>query len=237
MVHDEIERGFVERMREIIRQLEDEGAVSRTFRRLDPGRKQSVVDAIVEEAADRGPGGLSMKRVAGKAGVSVGSLYQYFEDRGKLLAFAVEICVRTMAALFEESRPYLAAMPLKDAFSAYLSTGIEWSRTRAAFVRLFCRAAYSGDPDLSDTLVRPIATMMRTMVGDIVAAAAARGETRAGMDAEAAARALNVLFIGIGDSVLMPHINAYFQATDRAVPADRVISAAVDLALSGIGAA
>jgi TetR/AcrR family transcriptional regulator len=219
-----------------IQQLELEGRVSRTFRRLDPDRQLAVINAIVEEAADRSPGRLNVKRVAGRAGVSVGSLYQYFKDRDELLGFAVEICVRTMLTLFEQSRPYLIAMPLREALSAYLSYGIEWSGSQKGFVRFFGRAAYSGDAEMAEPLVRPIAAMMREIMRDVFASAAARGEIRADVDVEAASRVVNALFIAIGDSALMPHINGYFQVADETMPMERIVPAAVDLVLRGIGA-
>ena len=58
-------------------EMEQEGLVTRTFRRLDPDRQQAVLTAILDEAVEHGPASLSMKRVAERAGVSVGSLYQY----------------------------------------------------------------------------------------------------------------------------------------------------------------
>jgi AcrR family transcriptional regulator len=217
-----------------IPQLEREGRVSRTFRRLDPARQKTVLDAILDEAADRGPGGLNMKRIAERAGVSVGSLYQYFKHREGLLAFAVEICVRMMNALFEESRPYLMAMPLREALSGYLTYGIEWASSMSGFMKFFGRAAYQGDSEMAETVVRPIATMMRSTMRDLLTAAAARGEIRVDVDVEAASRVVNTLLIGIGDSQLLPYLNGYFQVTDDSMPIKRIVPALVDLVLRGI---
>ncbi len=75
-------------------QAEQQGQVTRTFRRLDPARQQAVIQAILDEAALRGPAALNVKQVARRAGVSVGSLYQYFGDRDSMLNFAVDLCVR-----------------------------------------------------------------------------------------------------------------------------------------------
>src|SRR3989304_4680797 len=64
-----------------ISQLEQEGKVTRTFRRLDPDRQEAVFNAILEEAAEKGPASLNVKEIARRAGGSVGSLYQYFPNR------------------------------------------------------------------------------------------------------------------------------------------------------------
>jgi len=218
-----------------ILQLEQEGLVSRTFRRLDPERQQAILQAILDETADKGPAGLNIKEVARRAGVSVGSLYTYFPDREGMLAFAVEVCVRFVSDSFDEFRPYLLALPLRQALSAYLLGGLEWSRLYAGLLRLFARAAYHGDPDLAESLVRPVATLLRGMVHDIVEAAAQRGEIRDGLDLEAAARIVHALTIAVGDSQLLPHLNTYFQVSGPDLPPERALEAALDLVLQGIG--
>jgi AcrR family transcriptional regulator len=214
--------------------LEEKGLVTRTFRRLDPERQQAVLDAILAEAAEHGPAELNIKSIAARAGVAVGSLYQYFGSREGLLNFTVEIVVRTTVDLFDMSRPYLVAMPLQEALTAYLSYGIEWSQTQGPFVRFFARAAYGGDPDLGARVVRPIADVMRVAVEEMLAHAQARGEVRADVDIAAAARVVNALLIAVGDAQLLPYLNTYFQVTAPDVSPERALTAAVTLILHGI---
>lgn len=218
-----------------ILQLEQEGLVTRTFRRLDPERQEAILEAIVDEAVARGPTALNIKEVAARAGVSVGALYTYFPDREGMLAFAVELSRRFVTDAFQQYRPYLAAMPLREALVAYLAGGIEWSRAYAALVRLFARAAYQGDPELMEQLVKPIATLLREMVADILAAAAERGEVRPDLDLEAATRIVHALTIAVGDSQLLPYLNIYFQVTGEGVGEERALEALIDLVVRGLG--
>jgi AcrR family transcriptional regulator len=214
--------------------LEREGLVTRTFRRLDPERQQAVLAAILEEAADKGPAAVNIKQVALRAGVSIGSLYQYFRHRDGLLEFAVELCVRTMSDAFDEFRPYLLALPLREALSSYLMEGIAWGQSQAGLVRFFARAAYYGESDLTERVVRPIAARMRSLVGDILRQAAERGDLRPDVDLEAAVRLVNVLTIAVGDSQLLPYLNVYFQVSDGSLPPERLMPALLDLVLTGI---
>src|SRR5512134_290875 len=163
-------------------ELEQEGIVTRTFRRLDPDRQEAVFNAILEEAVEKGPASLNIKEIARRAGVSVGSLYQYFPNREGLLDFAVELCTRSTIAMFQEYKPIMAAMPLREAMSAYLMGGLEWGQTAIGLVRFFGRAAYQGDPDLAERLVRPVATVMRETMQEILTQARARGELRDDVD-------------------------------------------------------
>jgi AcrR family transcriptional regulator len=219
-----------------ILQLEQEGKVTRTFRRLDAERQQAVINAILEEATEKGPASLNIKEIARRAGVSVGSLYQYFPDRDGLLDFAIQLCVRFTTHIFQQFRPMLAAMSLKDGLNAYLMGGLEWGLTATGLVRFFGRAAYQGDPDLADTVVRPIATVMRETMQEILKQAADRGEIRPDADLEAMARIVNSLMIAVGDSQLLPYLNTYFQVSDEVVSSERIMAAVVEFILQGIGA-
>lgn len=218
-----------------ILQQEQAGRVRRTFRRLDPQRQQAVIGAILEEAAQAGPASLSIKRVARLAGVSVGSLYQYFPDRLGMLDFAVDLCVRYVADSFSYYRPYLMEMPLREALSAYLVGGVEWGQTLASLIKLFARAAYQGDTSLSDSLVLPIANQLLEMVREMLAKADERGELRPGVDLEASARLIHALIIAVGDSQLLPYLNTYFQVIEPSQPPERTLNAFLDLILKGIG--
>jgi len=217
-----------------ILELEKQGLVTRTFRRLDPARQQAVIQAILDEAAEKSPTALNIKRVAERAGVAVGSLYQYFGNRENLLAFAVELCVHQMTDLFAMSRSYLKEMPLREALTAYLTYGIEWSQTQQGFIQFFGRAAYQDDPGLADKVVKPVATAMRETIEDMLEAAIQRGEISPDLDLEAISRLVNGLTIVVGDSQLLPYLNHYFQITDEIVPIERIIESMIDLIMNGI---
>ena len=60
-------------------QLEQEGLVTRTFRRPDPGRQEAILNAILDEAVEKGPTSLNVKQVA--EGKGVGGVYRLNEPR------------------------------------------------------------------------------------------------------------------------------------------------------------
>ena len=217
-----------------ILELEGQGLVTRTFRRLDPARQGAVLQAILDEAAEKSPTAINIKQVAERAGVAVGSLYQYFGNRDNLLAFSVELCVRQLTYLFAMSHAYLVEMPLREALAAYLSYGIEWSKTQPGFIQFFGRAAYQGDPELTTKVVEPVATAMRKMMEDILQASVQRGEINPDLDLEATSRVVNALMIAIGDSQMLPHLNQYFQITDESMSIERMVDVLMDLIMNGI---
>ncbi len=218
-----------------ILEFEQEGLVTRTFRRLDPQRQQAVLAAILDEAIEKGPAAINIKHVAERAEVAIGSLYQYFGSREGLLNFAIELCVSYMTDMLEMYRPMLAEMPLAEGLTVYLNTGVEWSQTQMGMVQFIARAAYHGNPELADRVVKPIGTVMRTIIHDMLAKAIERGEVRSDIDLEATTRAVNAALIVIGDGQLLPYLNNYFQVVDKKVSAERVTQALVSMVLRGIG--
>ncbi len=218
-----------------ILQLEQEGRVTRTFRRLDPNRQQVILAAILDEAIEKGPTALNIKQVAKRADVSVGSLYTYFSNRDGLLEFTIELCTRYIVDEFDRYRSMLAAMPLRDALEAYLTGGVEWSQTQVGLIQFFMKAAYQGDPALQERLVRPVADTMREMVHEILAQAAERGEIRSDVDLDASTRLIHALMIAVGDSQLLPYLNTYFQVSSDEIAPERMMAALLDFILNGIG--
>ena len=223
------------RVEPLIRSVARAGEATRTFLRLDPERQSAVVNAILAEAAEKGPTSINIKEVARRAGVSVGSLYQYFGSRDGLIRFTVTLCVRYTEGLFEEFGPTLAAMPLAEGLRTYVLGGIEWGETERGLVKFFGRAAYSGNPEMITSVVRPVAEVILGVTREMVSRAAARGELRSDLDLEAATRVVNLLLIAIGDSQLFGYLNNYFRVTDDAMTLERILESALSLLADGMG--
>lgn len=217
-----------------ILKFEQEGVVTRTFRRLDPERQQAIVEAILDEAIEKGPTSVNIKQVAERAGVAVGSLYQYFNNREGLLNFATRLCASLMTDAFQLIEPYLRDLPLREALRYYLMGGMEWGDTMTGLVQFVARAAYTGDPGLAQTVVQPIADAMLAIIKNLLTLAQQRGELRPDLDLDATARVVNALIIAVGDSQLLPYLNNYFRVTEETMPLERVIDAVVDLVIRGI---
>jgi AcrR family transcriptional regulator len=173
-------------------------------------------------------------QVAERAGVAVGSLYQYFNNREGLLTFATQLSASLMTDAFQLIEPYLRDMPLRDALRAYLMGGMEWGDTMTGLIQFVARAAYTGDPALAKNVVQPIADAMLEIIKNLLTLAQQRGELRPDLDLDATARAVNALLIAVGDSQLLPYLNNYFRVTDESMPLERVIDSVVDLIVNGI---
>jgi AcrR family transcriptional regulator len=85
---------------------------------------ESIVQAGLLVLREEGPEQLTTKRIAERAGVAVGSLYQYFADKDDVL----EAVFRQQHEEFWEQAalaiPKLAVLPLEQAVALIVATGI-----------------------------------------------------------------------------------------------------------------
>jgi AcrR family transcriptional regulator len=215
--------------------LEQQELVTRTFRRLDPDRQQEIIAAVLNEVTEKGPANVNIRDVATRSHASVGSIYQYFTNRDGLMEFVYEFVSLSIKAMFNLSQPFLNQMPLREGLKMYVTEGIRLSRAQISIMRFAGQAAYQGDPELRDKLVKPMATEFRLTIERMLEAARKRNEIRAGVDIKATARAINGLLIVLIDSQILPYLNHYFQVSDDGMPFERVLDSTVEMILMGIG--
>ncbi len=73
---------------------------------LSPEKQRQILTGAASIFAQDGYEGASMSRIAGEAGVSKGTLYNYFNGKAELFrAFIEQECGRTLVAMFAEPDP------------------------------------------------------------------------------------------------------------------------------------
>lgn len=100
-------------------------------------RSAATVDAILEAAArileTRGPDGYTTNAVAALAGVSIGSLYQYFPNRDALTARLIE---RETGTLLDDARRASAETTCTGALARIIDAAVAHQMRRPALARL-----------------------------------------------------------------------------------------------------
>jgi AcrR family transcriptional regulator len=103
-------------------------------------RARVTVDAILDATAHilvkRGYAGATTNRIAERAGVSIGSLYQYFPSKEAILAALLDRHIRETYAVIEAGLPAWSALPLRDAVRAIVAAMIEMHAAQPALHRV-----------------------------------------------------------------------------------------------------
>lgn len=96
-------------------------------RKPQQARSRATYDAIVEAGlillAKEGVKGTSTRRIAELAGISVGSLYEYFENRDAVHQAMFERMISDTVAMVKPLVPSLVRMPLRDLVYELLRQG------------------------------------------------------------------------------------------------------------------
>lgn len=193
-----------------INAMAEQGTLTRTFRRLDYPRQLTILKSVLAEALESGPSSINIKSVARRAGVSVGSLYQYFGNRERMLECVFELSVNVSRDFCVVLSPALVDQPMSQALENYVQQVIEIGKAEPALVTLWSKAAYEGDQAISIRWVRPISSAIRGMLRTILMSARDKGELRADIDIEAATAVLDALTAAFFDSIFHPSINTLY---------------------------
>ncbi|WP_406386051.1 TetR/AcrR family transcriptional regulator [Streptomyces sp. NBC_01618] len=70
--------------------------------RIDPERRERIIDAALDLIADEGVAGVSHRKVAARAGVPLGSMTYHFQNMDELLREAFTRFAATIADVFEQ---------------------------------------------------------------------------------------------------------------------------------------
>jgi AcrR family transcriptional regulator len=135
-------------------------------------RSEATIAAIVEAAAQilekDGDDGVTTAAIAGRAGVSIGTLYQYFEDRDAVLAAVIrrdrQLMSAEIARRIAEANPQSVEALVRDVIAALLAV-MRPRRRRRRLITLGAAMRMQSSADIAATI---------DGVGALIAAAAAR---------------------------------------------------------------
>lgn len=136
-------------------------------------RIEQILGAAAAEIAEGGVDAASMNAIARRAGISPGSLYQFFSDKQSLVALLVE----RFREMFEQSLPadpaaaLVLSSSLGDLLDRIVDPVIAFNVQNPGFRALFVRVAEHGD--LVD-LFGPIHDSLNTRLVDLIRARAPR---------------------------------------------------------------
>lgn len=111
-------------------------------------RSRSMVDAILVSALERiadarsdgdEEGGVSVHEVAARAGVGIGSLYDYFRDRGSLLSAAAAKVAQDNLDAFHALLAETSALPLREAIESVMDFALQTYTADPQKVRVIVR--------------------------------------------------------------------------------------------------
>ncbi|NUO50489.1 MAG: TetR/AcrR family transcriptional regulator [Polyangiaceae bacterium] len=132
-------------------------------------RSKVTVDAILTAAArilvDVGYDRANVNEIARRAGVSIGSLYQYYPTKEALMNAVVERHAQTVLAAFQDGLPDFAQLPPRDAVRAVVRRGLAVFATDPSLRRVIREvpklSGATASPDWDESFEIAIAEFIR----------------------------------------------------------------------------
>jgi len=138
--------------------------------------RRVLIGAALELAEEGGPGAVSVREAARRAGVSAGAPFRHFESRDALMTAVAEEAQRRFRAEIETA---LAAAPADDPLRRFRSFGLaylRWAMRNPAHFEIISSGRYF-DHDAAAALSRDNAKLI-ALSGRLLAYASAQGQLR-----------------------------------------------------------
>ncbi len=127
------------------------------FERIDEEKQIRILNAAAEEFADKGFSAANINIIAENAGVSVGSLYKYFESKKHLY---LEVVNRGFTLIDKALGPILSSdLSLVGKISGIVDAVFEATRIYPLMNRLYCRFTSESNSELARSLAGRLETI------------------------------------------------------------------------------
>ncbi|MHC1691517.1 MAG: TetR/AcrR family transcriptional regulator [Sphaerochaetaceae bacterium] len=189
----------------------------RTFDNIPKEKQRHILEIATREFAQRGFENANINTIAEKAGISVGSLYKYFDSKKQLFLMTVqsgvEVLEETLASVMEGDLSIMGK--IEKIIRAVQTT----SREKSSLIQLYSEMTAVGNAELVKQLSFNIESISATIYTRMIREGQASGELRPDMDAAMAA----FLFDNLLMSLQFSYANEYFRERFKVYVAEDIL--------------
>lgn len=205
------------------------------FRSLSPEKREKVFQAAVDEFASKGYRSASMNSLVRTAGISKGSLFQYFHSKEDLFAAVVEMAAARVKRYLKRVRDETAELTFFERLEWLLRAGFAFIDSHPLLARIYFHLLQSGEAPFGSERIAGLRRQGEEFLADLVAAAQKRGELRASVDTARVSFLLNALM----ETLLRAYYTEFLAAglglyRGDAKSLDRWVSTTLDLLRNGL---
>jgi len=166
---------------------------SEAFNKLSPEKQGRILEAAVDEFAGHGYDSANINSIAQKAGVSVGSIYNYFESKEDLYLAVVHHAVETLKAALDDI--VTREDDLFKRIEMILRAIQTFSRRYVNLTRLYNEMTTESRSDLTWTIVSKMEGVTAELYASYIREAQVNGRVRPDIDPRYFAFFLDNLFV------------------------------------------
>lgn len=166
-----------------------------TFDNLSEEKRMLIIGTATGEFARSGFENTNINIIAERAGISVGSLYKYFESKQDLFLFTIEQGTDVLRDVLSSILP--ADLTFEEKLNALIEAIQHTSRQQKELIRLYSELTSVGNSELVEKLSYEIETISATMYTALMREEQKKGTIRGDIEAAMAAFLMDNLFIAL----------------------------------------
>ena len=155
------------------------------YKQLSAEQQEKIINTAICEFADKGYSNSSVSRIAKGAGVSVGVIYKYYEDKAALF----NACIKKSIALLVDSLKTAgeAGGSLYDIMRRVIRSNISFAKSDPDYIRMYHTIVSGDTPEDASNITKEIEKAAADTYISAVERAKKHGEIRADVDTGALA--------------------------------------------------
>ena len=146
------------------------------FDKLPQEKRDRILSVAVEEFANNGFENTSIQQIAKKSGISVGSVYKYFENKETLFSMVVRVGLSSLENLLIGLADSSEDILIKA--ETIIRALLDFSRENPALVKLYCRLTTTDNSDFLTGISQHIEAMSASIYTVAISKAQETGDVR-----------------------------------------------------------
>ncbi|MCH8928849.1 MAG: TetR/AcrR family transcriptional regulator [Candidatus Marinimicrobia bacterium] len=171
----------------ITRKKIEEPEESEQFNHLPAEKKTRITDAFISEFAKKGFRAASMNKIVERAGISKGSIFNYFTSKNQLFMYAYKVAFERVKEYLREVRDETKDEEFFTRFQKVMEAGVRFVKKHPNLARIYYRILYTGDSPEGVAILQEIHAESMKFISSFVEQGVERGEISAEIDVDKAA--------------------------------------------------
>ena len=171
------------------------------FEQLPEEKQSRIVNASISEFAEKDYETASMNTVVNLAGISKGSLFNYFKTKSVLYDHIYQLALGEVKLYLRDVRDETIDLSFENRLSKVVDSGVLFITEHPRLARIYFRLVYSGDSPNREKIVSELQAMSNDYLGNIIQDAMDRNELNPNLD-----KSQSVFFL---DAVLNRFLKEY----------------------------
>lgn len=178
------------------------------FEKIPQEKRERILRVAREEFADNGFENTSIQKIAKRSGISVGSVYKYFENKENLFTVVVQDGLSSL----EDLLLGLASSPEDIIIKAekIIRAMLKFSKEKPELIKLYCSLTTGGNSDFLNELSQRIEAVSASIYTQAISLAQETGDVRDDVNPAFFAFLLDCIFMMLQFSTACPYYKERF---------------------------